>query len=227
MRACPSPRALASCRNIVAACAAVLLAPTVVQAEQATTDSPAAAGPLAPVTDAPVSDVPAEAAGSVFVDPAGFLLFGPTVGIEVGLGQYSVIAYGRWLNGGLLAKSLFESDTDRFTFSYGGGLKGRYYLGPGLVGPHLGVAIEALKSRTENHTDKIATSNVIVVPEVEAGYRASYGRFYLGAAIDLGYAIQSSKSVANIDGGNQAANFEPEDYSTVYGSASLDFGLLF
>jgi hypothetical protein len=229
MRACPSPRALVSCRNAVAVCAAVLLAPTVVQAEPATTDAPAAAGPRAPVNGdtAPVSDLPAAANGSVFVDPAGFLLFGPTVGVEVALGQYSVIAYGRWLNGGLLAKSLFESDDDRFSFSYGGGVEGRYYFGPRLLGPHLGAAVEALKTRTVNHTDKIATSNVIIVPEVEAGYRAGFGRFYLDAAIDLGYAIQSSKSVANIDGGNQAASFEPKDYSTVYGSANLDLGLLF
>jgi hypothetical protein len=191
--------------------------------EPAASDAPAPATAAAPGT----TDVASAVSGSVFVDPAGFLLFGPTAGAEVALGQYSVIAYGRWLNGGLLAKSLFESDTDKFTFSYGGGVKGRYYFSPGLLGPHLGVALEALKTRTEDHTDKIATNNLIVVPEVEAGYRVGFGRFYLGVALGVGYAIQASKNVVNIDGGNQAANFEAKDYSTVYGSANLDLGLLF
>jgi hypothetical protein len=220
---CPFTRHVVASR-ILTVCVVVLLAAGAARADEtATTDAPAPATDAAPIT---TTALPA-ANGSVFVDPAGFLLFGPTAGVEVALGQYSVIAYGRWLDGGLLAKSLFESDTDKFTFSYGGGLKGRYYFGPGLVGSHVGVAVEALKTRTENHTDKVATNNVIVVPEVEAGYRVGFGRFYLGAALGVGYAIQASKSVVNIDGGSRAASFEAKDYSTVYGSANLDLGLLF
>jgi hypothetical protein len=170
---------------------------------------------------------PAPPTGAVFVDPAGFLIFGPTLGVELSLGQYSVVAYGRWLDAGLVARSLFESSTDKFTFSYGGGLKGRYYLQGGLVGPHVGVAVEALKTRTESHTDKIATNNVIVVPQIEGGYHVAFGRFFAGAALGIGYVLQASKSVVDIDGGNQAKNFEAKDYSTIYGSASLDLGLLF
>jgi hypothetical protein len=166
-------------------------------------------------------------AGAVFVDPVGFLIFGPTLGAEIGLGQYSVVAYGRWLNAGVLARSLFESSTDKFTFSYGGGLKGRYYLNGGLMGPHVGVAVEALKTRTENHSDKVATNNVIVVPEIEGGYHVAFGRFFAGAALGIGYVLQASKSVVNIDGGTQANNFEAKDYSTIYGSAGVDLGVLF
>lgn len=165
--------------------------------------------------------------GSAFVDPLGFLLFGPTLGAELGLGQYSVLAYGRWLDGGLLAKSVFESGTDKFTFSYGAGLKGRYYFGSGLLGPHVGVAFEALKTRTENHVDKIATNNLVLVPEVEGGYRLGFGRFFIGATVGVGYALQVSKRIDNIDGGNLAGNYTAKDYSTIYGSASLDVGLLF
>jgi len=184
-------------------------------------------------TSAPVAppEAAAPANGSVFVDPVGFLLFGPTFGAELGvgpgLGQYSVVAYGRWLDAGLLAKSLFESSTDKFTFSYGGGLKGRYYFRGGLLGPHVGVAVEALKTRTESHTDKVATNNLIVVPEIEGGYRACFGRVFLGASLGLGYAIQASKSVVNIDGGDRAKYFDAKDYSTIYGSANLDVGVLF
>jgi hypothetical protein len=170
---------------------------------------------------------PAPPNGSAFVDPLGFLLFGPTLGAELGLGQYSVLAYGRWLDGGLLAKSVFESSTDKFTFSYGAGLKGRYYFGSGLLGPHVGVAFEALKTRTENHVDKIATNNLVLVPEIEGGYRLGFGRFFLGATVGVGYALQVSKKVDNIDGGNQAGNYTAKDYSTIYGSANLDVGLLF
>jgi hypothetical protein len=169
----------------------------------------------------------AQAKGSVFVDPLGFLLFGPTLGAELGFGQYSVLGYGRWLDGGLLAKSLFESSTDKFTFSYGAGLKGRHYFGQGLVGPHVGVAFEALKTRTESRTDRVATNNLVLVPEIEGGYRFGFGSFFVGATLGVGYALQVSSSIDNINGGNQAGNYKAKNVSTIYGSANLDVGLLF
>ena len=196
------------------AAALLLLVPGAVRAEEAESG----ATPVVPA---------APPKGSVFADPLGFLLFGPTLGVELGLGQYSAVAYGRWLDGGLLAKSLFESSTDKFTFSYGAGLKGRYYFAQGLVGPHVGVALEALKTRTENHTDRIATSNLVLVPEIEGGYRLGFGRFFVGGALGVGYALQVSSRIDNIDGGNQAGNYTAKDYSTIYGSANLDVGLLF
>ena len=179
----------------------------------------------APSTAAAESTTPAK--GSAFVDPLGFLLFGPTLGAELGLGQYSVVGYGRWLDGGLVAKSLFESSTDKFTFSYGAGLKGRYYFGRGLVGLHVGVAFEALKTRTQNHSDHIATNNLVLVPEIEGGYRLGFGSFFVGGTLGVGYAAQISSIIDNIDGGDQASRFTAKDYSTIYGSANLDFGLLF
>jgi hypothetical protein len=184
-------------------------------------ESPVAPPAVASPAPAPSSN------GSVFVDPLGFLLFGPTVGAEVGFGQYSVLAYGRWLDSGVVAKALFESDTDKFTFSYGAGLRGRYYLRDGLVGPHMGVALEVLKTRTENTRDRIATSNLVLVPELEAGYRLGFGSFFVGGTIGVGYAAQVSSQIDNINGGNQAASYQAEDYSTIYGSANLDVGLLF
>jgi hypothetical protein len=170
---------------------------------------------------------PAAVRGSAFVDPLGFLLFGPTLGVEIGIGQYSVVAFGRWLDGGWLAKSMFENDTDKFAFSFGGGLKGRYYFGAGLVGPHLGLAVELLKTRTENHVDLVAVNNLILVPELEAGYRYGLGRFFAGVTLALGYAQQVSKTVENIEDGNQADFFYAKDVSTFYATGSLDLGLLF
>jgi hypothetical protein len=180
-----------------------------------------AAAPAGPDT------TPAPATGSAFVDPLGFLLFGPTLGAELGLGQYSVLAYGRWLDGGLLAKSMFESDTEKFVFSWGAGAKGRYYFRPGLVGPHVGVAVEVLRTRIENRTDRVAVNNLILVPEVEGGYRLGFGRFFVGATLAVGYAVQVAKNVENIAGGTQAGNYYAKDVSTIYGTGNLDLGLRF
>jgi len=186
---------------------------------------PAGAAEMAP-PPAPTADTGAHR-GAVFVDPLGFLLFGPTLGAELGFSQYSVVAYGRWLDGGLLARALFQSDTDKFAFSPGAGLKGRYYLTERLVGAHVGVAIELLKTRTENHADLVATNNLVLVPEAEVGYRHTYGSLFIGGTLGLGYVLQVASSVQNIEGGTGAGSFEAKDYSTLYGSANLDFGLLF
>jgi hypothetical protein len=166
--------------------------------------------------------------GSVFVDPLGFLLFGPTFGAEIGFGQISAIAYGRWLSPGVLAHSLFLNDNFKFAFSYGAGLKGRYYFRQGLAGPHVGIAAELIESHTRDEdVGRVAFNTTIFVPELEAGYRLGFGRFYLGASAGVGYAFQIAQNVENINGGNQAANYRADDISTIYGSASLDLGLFF
>ncbi len=205
----------------VAAALAMLGAARVHAEESAEITAPPAPAPA--TTSAP--EVSAD--NSVFFDPAGFLLFGPTLGAELGLGHYSLAAYGRWLSGGLLAKSLFESDSDKFTLSYGAGARGRYYFRGGLVGPHLGISVEAIKTRTENRSVKVATNNVIFVPEIEGGWRFGFGHFFVGVALGVGYVVQMSKGVVNIDGGTRAQDYVAKDYSNIYGSASVDLGLLF
>ena len=171
----------------------------------------------APIASPAASSAPAN--GSVFVDPLGFLLFGPTVGAEIGLGQYSILAYGRWLDGGLLTKSTFESASGSFTRSYGVGAKGRYYFSRGLLGAHVGVAFEILKTQAEERVCNYPTSTLFWVPEAEGGYRFGFGRFFVGATIAIGYAVQAASSVEQY--------CVAKDYSTVYGSANLDLGLLF
>jgi len=185
---------------------------------------------------AQMNDAPHEAAahdtqfrptGAVYLDALGFALFGPTLGAELAVDHFSLSVYGRWLNVGLLAKELFLNANDQFAFSYGAGLKGRYYFKQGMVGPHVGVAMELLKTRTTNDVSNTAVANTVVIPEFEAGYRFGFGRFFVGLSASAGYAFQASSSVENINGGDQAQYYRAADVSTVYGSGSVDLGLFF
>lgn len=107
--------------------------------------------------------------GAVFVDPAGLLLFGPTVGAELGFGHLSAGLYGRWLDGGVVARELFvDQEGESFAFSYGIGLRGRYYLDADLRGLFGGLAIEYLRTRLENESARIVTTNQLLVPQLEA-----------------------------------------------------------
>ena len=165
--------------------------------------------------------------GSVFVDPLGFALFGPRLGVELGAGRLSVAAHARWFNAGLLSHSLFLSDGDSFDFSYGVGLRARYFLSDGLRGAHLGLAGEYLSSRIANPASQVLTRSAYAVPYAEAGYRLPFGGFYADASAGVGYAFQLSAKVENMPGGSSAARFEASDKSSVYGTASLELGLYF
>lgn len=166
--------------------------------------------------------------GSVFVDPLGFALFGPTLGVEFGSDRLSGTAFARWLNVGLLARSLFLSGEDEFGFSFGGGLRGRCYFGEAaLSGPHLGVAVEVIRTRIEDPVNRVATQSLYLVPQAEGGYRLAFGRLYADAAAGVGYAARLAGSVENLEGGTNAAAFQANDESTVYATASLDLGIFF
>jgi hypothetical protein len=166
--------------------------------------------------------------GSVFIDPLGFLLFGPTFGVEVGANRLSATLYGRWLSAGVLAHSLFLNDNDSFAFSYGAGLRGRYFFRDNLQGPHLGLGLELVHTQVDDPPDLISTKSTYLVPMLEGGYRLPVSSgFYLGAAVAAGYAFKLSTSVENLPGGSSAAAFVASDKSTVYGSASLELGVYF
>jgi hypothetical protein len=184
------------------------------------------AGAQAQTTEHPAASTPT---GSVFVDPLGLLLFGPTLGGEVALNHVSIGLYGRWLNAGYLARQMFPNSDlgEEFAFSYGVGLRGRYYINGSLRGLFAGVAAEYLHSRIENTTDQIATKAQLIVPELEFGYRHALGSFYVGGVAGIGYAFEVASSVENLPGGTRAHLFEVEDASTVYGSAGLEIGLYF
>ena len=165
--------------------------------------------------------------GSVFVDPLGLALFGPRLGVEFGAGHFSGAVHARWFNAGLLAHSLFLNEGDAFGFSYGAGVRGRYYLAEGLTGTHFGAAAEYLHSRIENQASLIATNSGYFVPYVEAGYRIPFGGFYADASAGVGYAFQTSAKVEDLPGGSSSNAFRAQDKSSVYGTASLDLGVYF
>ena len=166
--------------------------------------------------------------GSVFIDPLGFLLFGPTLGVELGANRLSATLYGRWLNAGVLAKSLFLEGADSFAFSYGAGLRGRYFLQDNLQGPHVGLGLEFVHSTVDNATAVVSTKSSYLVPMLEGGYRLPLSSsFYLGGAAAVGYAFQLSSKVENLPGGSSAGLYVAQDRSTIYGSAALEIGAYF
>jgi hypothetical protein len=165
--------------------------------------------------------------GSAYVDPLGFLLFGPRVGVEVGAGQVSGGIYGRWFSPGVLAHSLFLASGDEFGFSYGVGVAGRYYLSKRLERLHLGVAVEYLSTKVENPTAGIVTKSAYLVPQLEFGHRWPIGAFYADASLAAGYALRLSGKVEDLPGSNSASDYAAKNESSFYGSASLELGVYF
>lgn len=196
-------------------------------AEELSDSATTAEATPAPTTPAPARADGVERHGSVFVDPLGFALFGPRLGVEAGVGHFSGALHARWFNAGVLAHSLFEKGDDKLVFSYGLGLRGRYYLPEGLEGMHLGIAAEYLHSRIEDPPLLIATSSSYFVPYAEVGYRLAWGRVYADASAGVGYALRLSSKVENLPGGSSAGSFDVSDESSIYGTASLDLGVFF
>lgn len=165
--------------------------------------------------------------GAVFVDPLGFLLFGPTLGVELAVGPISATVYGRWFNAGILANQLFTEDKNQFAFSYGAGLRARHYFGPRLEGFFAGVGVEYLRSSIEEPDALIVSKSQYLVPLAEGGYRLGWERFFLTGAVGLGYAFELSGHVENMPGGNLASAYFVKDKSSVYATASLELGVFF
>ena len=79
--------------------------------------SPPGAESKAETTEAaPNRAEPVDRHGSLFVDPLGFALFGPRLGVEAGAGHFSGALSARWFNAGLLAHSLFAKGSDELAF---------------------------------------------------------------------------------------------------------------
>ena len=186
----------------------------------------AVADETAPVAGAESRGSP-ERHGSAYVDPLGFLMFGPRVGVDAGGEHLTGGVYGRWFSPGLLGRSLFLKDGDTFAFSYGVGARGRYYFGTGHGGFHLGGGAEYLRTRVERTSALVATTSAYAVPYAEVGYRFAFDRFYAGAMALVGYAALLSSRVDNLPGGNNASSYSAVDESSVYGSAGLELGVFF
>jgi hypothetical protein len=183
---------------------------------------------LATPASTPASDAAApHYVGSFALDPAGFLLFGPTAAVEFGAGRIAGGATFRWFDPGLLSHALFLNASSNFAPSFGGGLRGRYYFRDGFQGFHAGVTVELLASNVEEQATLTVAKSLYIVPQIEGGYRFAWGRFFLGPSAAIGYAAQLSASVENLPGGTQADLYVVQNRSSVYGSARLDLGVLF
>jgi hypothetical protein len=211
----------------VASLAAVVASSMSALAEEVSDSRPDAESEPAPGKPAPAANEGVDRHGSLFVDPLGFALFGPRLGVEAGGGHFSGALSVRWFNAGLLAHSLFAKGNDELAFGYSLGLRGRYYLSEGLEGVHLGVTAEYLHSRVENPPLLIATDSSYLVPYVEVGYRLTLGRVYADASAGAGYALRLSSRVDNLPGGASAGSYVVSDESSIYGTASLDVGVFF
>jgi len=165
--------------------------------------------------------------GSIFVDPLGLALFGPRVGVEVGAEHISGVVYGRWMNEGLLSHSLFLNSGGKFDFSYGVGLRGRYYWAEGLQSMHLGLSLEYLRTSTEKPSALVVAKSAYVVPLFEAGYRVPVGGFYIDGSAAAGYAFRAFGRVENQPGGTNAVFYQASDESRIYGVLNLELGIYF
>jgi hypothetical protein len=181
-------------------------------------------GGAASATESSASSPP-ERHFSAFVDPLGFLLFGSRAGVEAGGDHLAGAVYARWFDAGLASRKLFLRDGDTFRASWGAGVRGRYYLSSGQSGIHVGAGAEYLRARIDTPSARVAAISSYAVPYAEGGYRLPLGRFYVGAAAVLGYAVRLSGHVENLPGGMAAATYEATNKSSVYGWASLELGL--
>jgi hypothetical protein len=177
--------------------------------------------------DEAASEAPAERHGSAFVDPLGFVMFGARLGVEAGSGHVTGALTARWFDGALLSRSLFLRSGDDFGFSWGAGLRGRYYFDDGQGGAHLGAGAEYLRTRIETKSALIAAISSYAIPYAEGGYRLVRGRFYGDAAAALGYAARLGGHVENLPGGTGAATYQVENKSSVYGALGLELGIFF
>jgi hypothetical protein len=180
----------------------------------------------APTTPPPAAEVRSYL-GSFALDPAGFLLFGPTASLEFGIGHVAGAATFRWFDPGLLSQALFVKSGQNFAPSVGGGIRGRYYFDVGFQGVHVGLAVELLQTNIENPSSMTVARSLYLVPQVEGGYRWAFGRFFLGPSASFGYAAQLSGQIENMPGGTSAGLYTVENRSSVYGAAKLDIGVLF
>lgn len=159
---------------------------------------------------------------------AGPLQFGLTPTVEVGTNHWAGLAYFRWLDSGLYARSALPNRADQeLAFSYGLGAGGRYYHRPGLSGFNAGLGIEYLHVVVESELEKEAFVTSWLVPQLGAGYRFRFGRFLLGLGVTGGYAFSVSARTDDLSAGADPVIFTADDSGRPFASASVDLGFYF
>lgn len=184
--------------------------------------------PPEPAVSAPAIEAPLPPRfGSAFLDPAGFLVFGPTLGVEAGVDRVTGTLYARWFSGGLLSSILFLGPGDKYDFSYGLGVRGRFYFHDGFQGAHVGLGVEWVRTQVENSIILLVLSTNLIVPQLEGGYRWGWRYGYVGLAGSAGYAVRFGWRTDNLPGGNRASTTIPGDPSSVFFAAKLELGVYF
>lgn len=165
--------------------------------------------------------------GSFFIDPLGFLTFGPAIGLEAGAGRVTVAVYGRWLSGGLVSNTALLGSGEHYDFSFGVGARFRFYFRDNLAGAHLGAAVEWLRTVVENDRLLLILTSNYLVPQLEGGYRWASDRVYLGLAGSVGYSARLFWKLDNQPGGQLASELIPVPVTAFFASAKLELGLFF
>lgn len=165
--------------------------------------------------------------GSFYVDPLGFLTFGPAIGLEFGGGRVTGAIYGRWFSAGLLSVSALLLEGQRYDFSFGLGGRMRFYFRDGFSGFHLGFAAEWLRPVVEDYVFRLIITSNYLVPQIEAGYRWGNERLFIGLAGSVGISARLFWKLDNMPGGTLASELEPKPITAFFASAKLELGVYF
>lgn len=165
--------------------------------------------------------------GSVFIDPLGFLTFGPVIGLEVGAGRAAGAIYGRWMSGGLVSNTALLGSGESYDFSFGLGGRFRFYFRDNLAGAHLGAAVEWLRTVVKNEPLLLVLTSNYLVPQFEGGYRWASDRVFLDLAGSIGGSARLFWKLENMPGGQLASSLYPPPITGFFASAKLELGLFF
>ncbi len=166
--------------------------------------------------------------GSVFIDPLGFLTFGPVIGLEVGAGRAAGAIYGRWLSGGLVSNTTaLLGSGEAYDFSFGLGARFRFYFRDNLAGAHLGAAVEWLRTVVRNERLLLILTSNYLVPQFEGGYRWASDRVFLDLAGSVGGSARLFWKLENLPGGQLASSLYPTPITGFFASAKLELGVFF
>ena len=177
------------------------------------------------------------------VDLFGFLLFGPTVSGEMGVGvlnmaplpvgNVSLRAWYRHIPLGLLSTVIIadEASDEELESAYGVGLGGRLFFHPlRPSGLFVGGGLEYVSTVVEDRVDDLAiyeSSGVVV--QGECGFRWISGGFVVGTSAGMGMFLSTDYDARpSEEGGCRYEGSCPSDTdSSFYFSATAEVGVLF
>ena len=159
----------------------------------------------------------------VYLDPVGFLIIGPRVGVELTFVRHVIVdAYVRFPSVGLLSGIVWEGTTDVDNFSgIGVGFSAKYFTGGRKGGFYVGPAAEYWTADYDYESNRHWKGSGIAVG-VNLGYKFQFASgFYLRTGGMLGGSITTSGTYTAPDG----ISSEDLDYDGVF--YLLDFCLGF